>query len=216
MNVEGRYTMCTGSHPYIEVADTAEVRFVYATNGGVAMNVLNFRLSGGWTPELLADLAAAAEDSWETNLSPVISEAITLTETIATDLGSETGAQVTDPGGISGAKTGFVLPDNVTVAVSFRTNQRGRSHRGRLFHVGLVDNQVLGDVLDAGVATSIFDAYTAFFADIAAAIPGATHVIVSRCQDGVWLPTAEKTTMTSIQVEPTIDSMRKRLSGRGI
>jgi len=208
--------MCTGSHPYIPVNDTAEVRLVYSTLGGVAMNVINFRLVGGWTPELLTALAAAVEDSWETNLSPIVSEAVTLDETVATDLSSDTGAQITDPGGISGAHAGAALPNNVTVAVSFRTDQRGRSHRGRLFHVGMTEDQSSGDVLSGSNATTFLTAYESFFADIEAAVTDATHVVVSRCQDGVWLTTGETTTVTSYQVEPTLDSMRKRLLGRGI
>jgi len=207
--------MCTGSHPYIPAADTAEVRLIYDTAGGIAENVINFRKSGGWTLGDLSDLAAAVEDSWETNISPIVAETITLRETVATDISSEHGGQVTDVGGISGGQGNPVLPNNVTFVVSFRTASRGRSYRGRLYHVGITENFVTLDSLGDSNAAAFQADYENFFADIVTAVAGAEHVIVSRCQSGVWLTVAEVTPVTSYFVDSTIDSQRRRLAGRG-
>lgn len=207
--------MCTGAHPYIPAANTAEVRLRFATAGGLAENVLNFEKAGGWDLTDLADLAAAVEDSWETNISPIVAETITLTDTIATDISSETGGQVTDIGGISGAQPNPALPNSVTFVVSFRTASRGRSYRGRLYHVGLTENFVTLDSLGSSNASAFQTDYENFFADIATAVPGSSHVIVSRCHNKVWRTSAVVTPVTSYFVDETIDNQRRRLAGRG-
>jgi len=207
--------MCTGAHDYIEVPNTAEVRLMYNTAGGLAENVINFQKSGGWSLSDLADLAAAVEDSWETNISPIVAETITLTQTVATDISTETGGQVADIGGISGGQGNPALPNNVTFVVSFKTASRGRSYRGRLYHVGLTENFVTLDSLGDSNAAAFQADYENFFADIETAVPGASHVVVSRCNAGAWRTTAVVTPVTSYFVDSTIDSQRRRLAGRG-
>lgn len=207
--------MCEGPHDYIPVPDTAEVRLRYQTAGGLAENVINFSKSGGWDVDSLADLAAAVEDSWESNISPIVAETISLTDTIATDISSQTGPQVTDIGGIAGGQPNPALPNNVTFVVSFRTANRGRSYRGRLYHVGLTENFVTLDSVGPSNAAAFQGDYENFFADIATAVPGAVHVVVSRCQNGEWLTTGIATPVTSYFVDETIDSQRRRLAGRG-
>jgi len=208
--------MCTGSHPYIPVEDTAEVRMAYVTLGGVANNVINFRKSGGWDATSLGDLAQAVSDAWETEVSPRVSEDISLDSVTATDLSSATGPQVTLPAGISGANAQPVAPNNVTLAVSFHTNTRGRSYRGRLYHVGMSQSQITGDSIGDAGATATQEAYSDFFDSITTAVSGAEHVVVSRCQDDTWLTDGIATPVTAYSVEPTVDSQRRRLAGRGI
>jgi len=207
--------MCTGAHDYIPVPDTAEVRLMYNTAGGLAENVINFEKAGGWDLTSLAALAAAVEDSWESNISPIVAETITLTETVATDISTETGGQVTDIGGIAGGQPNPALPNNVTFVVSFRTASRGRSYRGRLYHVGLTENFVTLDSVGDSNAAAFQGDYESFFADIATAVPGSSHVVVSRCSGGEWRDTAVVTPVTSYFVDSTIDSQRRRLAGRG-
>ena len=208
--------MCEGAHPYIPVAETAEVRLKYETAGGVAENVINFQLDGGWDSTSLAALAAAVEDSWETNISPIVAETITLVDTTATDISTEFGPQVVDTGGISGAQGNPVLPSNVTFVVSFRTALRGRNFRGRLNHVGLTENFVTGDSISDSDAINFTNDYVSFFEDIATAVPGATHVIVSRCLAGEWRDVGVITPVNGYNVDTTIDSQRRRLKGRGM
>ena len=209
--------MCTGSHPYIPVPDTAQVQLIYTTPGGKAENVIYFAGPAPFDAAALAALAQACEDSWEVNIAPLVSNQITLFETVATDVSSETGAQVTDPGGINGGTVNSALPQNVTIAISFRTDKRGRSYRGRLYHVGLAESQVSGDEITEAFSITLRTAYEDFFSDVATAMDDGTHhVVVSRCQDGDWLTTAEVTDVTTYQVETTIDSMRRRLLGRGV
>jgi len=208
--------MCTGTHPYIPAENTAEVRLNYATLGGVAQNVINFRKGSAWTSSDLQDLANDVKDSWETNISTDVTEDISLDTIVATDLSSETGPQYTLPAGIAGAIASPALPSNVTLAIKFSTDFRGRSYRGRLFYVGLAENQVVGDQVSEAFQTGVQENFALFFGDILAGSTGAEHVIVSRCQDGSWLTDAVVTPVTAYTVDRTIDTQKRRLLGHGI
>lgn len=208
--------MCTGPHPYIPVPDTAEVKLIFNGPGGKAMNVINFTKDGGWDTSSISDLAQAASDAWESEISARVSEDVSLDSVVATDLSSSTGPQTTLPAGISGGNANPVAPSNVTVAVSFHTAFRGRSKRGRLFHYGSTNTQITGDSIGDAGATATQEAYQNFFDAIAGDVSGATHVVVSRCQDGDWLTTGETTEVTSYAVDPIVDSQRRRLAGRGM
>jgi hypothetical protein len=180
------------------------------------MNSYYFEKGSAISVTDLGNLAAAVEDSWELNITPLVCSDITLDRTVATDLTTDSSGQVVDPGGINGSNAGASMPDNVTLAISFRTALRGRSYRGRVYHVGVARSAVTGDSVGTSNALAYQEQYQAFIADILTAMPGWTHVVVSLCNEGSWRTTGVTTPVTSIQVDPTIDSQRKRLAGRGI
>jgi hypothetical protein len=208
--------MCIGTHPYIPVANTAEVRLFYATPGGVAENVLNFEKGSAWTAEELDALAATVRDAWETNISTVTSNATSLSTVVATDLSSETGPQATNVAGIAGALSSVAMPQNVTLAIKFSTALRGRSFRGRMFFVGLTDGQIEGDQLTVGSLATLLTKVGDFFHDIEGSSGTPSHVVVSRCADGVWRTTGVTTPVTAYSADRTVDTMKKRLLGHGI
>lgn len=208
--------MCTGTHPYIPVPNTAKVDLIFDTNGGVAMNSFYFEKGSALTEADLTAIATAAEDAWEADIAPGVAEAITLNRTVVTDLTTDSSGQVVNPGGISGSNSGGSLPDNVTIAVSLRSALRGRSFRGRVFHVGLPASDVDGDSISDAHAAEFVTAYQAFKDDVEAAVSGITMVVVSLCHDNTWRTTGVTTPITSIQVDTKLDSQRLRLLGRGI
>jgi hypothetical protein len=208
--------MCTGTHPYINVNDTIEVRLQYLTPGGVAENVLDFTKSSTVLDGDMEDMANAVKDAWEAHVGNATSEDITLTSVIATDVSSETGGGFEAIAGISGGFLQPALPGNATIAVSYKTAKRGRSYRGRTYHVGLPKTWQSGDTIGPTNATTLQEIYQAFYDAIATDMPDFVHTVVSRCQANAWLLVAETTPVTAIVVEPTIDSQRRRLAGRGI
>lgn len=208
--------MCTGTHPYIPVPNTAKVDWIFSTPGGVAMNSLYFEKGSALTEADLTAIAAAAEDAWESQISSIAATTVSLDRTVVTDLTTDSSGQVTDPGGISGGNSSEQLPDNSTVAISFRSALRGRSFRGRVFHVGLNVDNVANDSIGPSNATIFATKYQAAVDAIAASVSGLTHVVVSLCHDNTWRTTGVTTPVTSIQVDPILDSMRNRLPGRGI
>jgi hypothetical protein len=208
--------MCEGSHPYIPVDKVVEVRMQYSEPGGVAENVLNFRFTTAITGTILSNLATVLHSWFTTTLAPQKSVQVSLTRMILTDLSTATGPQLVYTTGLPESGTaGFdVMPGNVTLAVSLRSSLRGRSQRGRIYWIGMVDENVIGDRVTTGFQAALLAAHqvliSVVFTDICA-----TLVVVSRCHAHAWRTTGQATPVESITVDRTLDSQRRRLLGRG-
>jgi len=207
--------MCTGTHPFIPAANTAVVRMIFQTAGGLAMNVLHFTKPDGWDASSLLDLCDAVDSNYETTVKTFVSSDVLLKEVQAQDVSVEDGPFNSLVVLAAGGLNERVLPDNVTLAVSFRSGFTGRSRRGRLFHVGLTESQVTGDRLAASVQANLTTVYNEWFNSIVADMPTVEHVIVSYCHNGAWRTDALVTPVTALSIDDTTDSMRKRLLGRG-
>jgi hypothetical protein len=113
------------------------------------------------------------------------------------------------------------LPNNVTLTVSFRTANRGRSFRGRNYVVGLGETQVAGNTVAPSVITAFDGIYSQLLASPVAAI--ATWVVVSRfsgvdpvTKEPIPRVTGIATPITSVTVvDNVVDSQRRRLPKRG-
>jgi hypothetical protein len=101
----------------------------------------------------------------------------------------------------------------VTAAISWRTAKRGRSYRGRSFHIGMTSTMVTGSTLTAGTITSLTTAYNALLTAVNAS--GIALCVVSRFQNHVQLTNGESTPITVATIEGNLDSQRRRLIGRG-
>lgn len=208
--------------PFVEVPFVAEIELVYATPGGTAENTLYLKNTEGWDVESLTEAAGTVVTWWAENVAALISNQVSLVLVRATDLSSATSAQVnySAPLPAAGAAVSPVLPSNVTLAVTFHTGLRGRSYRGRNYWIGLCEPQVSGDTVLSGNVEAIVDAYEQFRTDMIAA--GYTWVVVSRYSGkdiltGKPLPraTGVATIVTTVTANPTVDSQRRRLAGRG-
>lgn len=203
--------MCTGPHDFIPASNTAKVEMRYTLLGQAAMNVFYFQGTTNWNLTTLQALAESCEAEWLSNLAAMQHMDCTLNSIVATDVETEDGLQYEHNAGDSGIKEGAPLPNNVTIAVSFRTGYSGRSRRGRLYHLGLVE----GDVTDNNVgvlnAAAILGAYGNFFAEVASTT-SSQHVVVSYCNNGEWRTDALVTPVASyVLTDTTVDTQRKRL-----
>lgn len=115
-----------------------------------------------------------------------------------------------------GAETGDQLPNNCSMAVHFGTGSAGRSYQGRNYVPVLDRDDVVGNFIDAAWANNIVTAYQSllFPGDI---VPdGWIWVIISRVQGGVRPAEALFHEVSSVSVvDLVVDSMRRRLPGRG-
>jgi hypothetical protein len=126
-------------------------------------------------------------------------------------------ADVTDVG----TSTPNIYALGSTFVVSFRTDLRGRSFRGRNYVIGLTEDMVDGNSLEAGVSEPWRLAY-AHLGTLVADIDW-TWVVVSRFSGVSGSPpeptprvAGVTTPITSVVVvDQFIDSQRRRLSGRG-
>jgi len=77
------------------------------------------------------------------------------------DAGTQTGAFGTNGSPTTGTLTSNPLPSQDTVAVSLYTGLAGRSNRGRLYHVGLVEDSIVDGLLAPTPATNLINCYLA-------------------------------------------------------
>lgn len=210
--------------PFVPVANTALFEFRYLLDLQHIENTLYFESAGAITPGDLTALINAMETFWIAEFKPLIPVNVELVEMVATDLTTSTSSQVTQPpvstqvGGVNDPS----LPNNVTISVSFRTALRGRSFRGRNYWPALWETGVVKNTLQDTIVTAIQDAYTALISDAGVSGAGFTWVVVSRFSgidgNGDPIPRVAGITTPVISctiVDPTIDSARRRLPGRG-
>jgi len=201
---------------FIPVNDCAMVELRYTFLGQQMENTLYFDFAGSSSPDVLLDIGSMVLDWWTEHLSPAQSVSLQLTEVFVTDLTSAVSPALSTPApdGSTGGKIGDPEPGNVSLAVSFKTGGRGRSSRGRNYFVGFVETQVTGNRVQHTDATDIQAAYQALIGIASAA--STPWVVVSRFLDGAPRVTGLKQDVTSVSLaDENVDSMRRRLNGRG-
>jgi hypothetical protein len=105
------------------------------------------------------------------------------------------------------------MPSNVTVAVKWTTGLRGRSYRGRTYHIGIPRSCVEGNLVATEYVADLKDAYQTLINRFTQT--GGAMVIASRQNNSVIRETGVSTPVTAVSIEHTIDSQRRRLPGRG-
>ena len=192
-------------------------------NGQQVENTLWFEFPTPPAQSDLVDLVGDVFGWWTTNIAPLTSQAVQLREISAISMDTASSPQFAFAPATAtfGTNTPNIVPGNVTLSVSFRTAQRGRSFRGRNYVVGLTEDQIAGNDVVAGVTTTWQAAY---FELIAVAVgAGWVWIVASRFSGvdpvtGDPIPRASGVTspITSvIVVDSFVDSQRRRLSGRG-
>jgi len=207
--------------PFIPVADAAKVALKFTAYGQQFINTLWFTKSGGWTAEDLIDLCTAV-NSWAiAEYVPLMSNEYSYEGSTAVDMSAEgqEGVEVPVVPPEEGGNVVAGLPGNVTAAIKFLTGFTGRSNRGRNYFVGLGENQVTGNTLSDSFTTAIigaFDALASYLTGLAA-----DHVVASLYSgvdsNGHPIPRSAGVTkvITQYAMDNLVDSMRKRLTGRG-
>lgn len=179
-------------------------------------NVTYWQSDAGVFAGTAAVIAAEYQASWVANLAPLSGTDMSLRELYFTDLSSETAPTYTVVPGTPIVGTGgtATLPNSVSLVVSFRTEGRGRSSRGRNYLFGLTEGVVTGNT----VSDTYANAALAFFDDWAAALGAGelAQVVVSRRTDGADRVTALVQPVTArVYTDQWIDAQRRRLPGRG-
>lgn len=209
--------MCESSTrpAFIPVPNVAKLTMGYRMNDSDMMNVHYFEKSGGWNASSIEQLAVEAAAAWGAHLSALQPAALTLRTATALSLFEPDSNVFELPVSSEGTRPGEILPGNVTLAVKFLTGFSGRSRRGRMFWLQLVEDDVANDTVDAEFLEDLLNGIAQFFQAIETAITGTNHVVVSYCQDGLWLTEGETTVVNGYTSEGIVDSQRRRLTGRG-
>jgi len=202
------------------VPDTALVELIFDQYDQTMENTLYFQSGESfvWTdPGQLATLAEAVAGWWLAEMADLTVSSVTLREVKATNLGVATGPSVSFVSGEPGGEVGSGEPGNVTCCVSLRSDQLGRSHRGRNYFVGIPDSETTGNTISGSFTGNYAFAYAqlpTYVEDLWD--PQAQWVVVSRFSLGAERPFGITSRITTIIiVNNDIDSMERRLTGRG-
>lgn len=202
---------------FIPAPECARVEFIYNIFQQTCQNVVYVQNETDWTDVTLQQLAEAAADWWSTELRNEVSDSCTLATVRCTDVAVENSWQVefNPTAGNTGLRTSPAMPLNVTLAIKFGTGLTGRSQRGRAYHVGLTEGQIVGNEMATGEAAAIVARWEDFENVIQAVSPFWTHVIVSYRHNNAPRAVAQVLDVVSYSSDGFIDSQRRRLSGRG-
>lgn len=201
---------------FIPVANCIQANLRLSFDGQEVENVLHFATPGVPTLTELADVAEGVEDWWITNMVTSVPSTVVFREVYATDQTSATGASFTAAGGNGTAGTAGspAMPNNVTIAMSLRTAFRGRSYRGRIYHIGLTEASIVDNELTSGAVTALNGIYALLLNS--ASFGGAELAVASRYLNNAPRVIGVATPVISILLaDPVVDSQRRRLPGRG-
>lgn len=187
----------------------------YTQQGQTCYNVFHFRTGGPASFTEQTTICATYKNWFYNEMRSQVSTGLSLNALFTRDLTSEFagGIVYTTDLPVAGLDARAQLPMNVTVAVSWRTNQIGKSFRGRSYHLGLVREQTVDSTLTSSQLTALQNIYTALRADYYTV--GFLMVVASRFTNGAPRPTGIITDIESVSIDPVLDSQRRRLPGRG-
>lgn len=203
--------------PFQIVPNGIEIAMRYTLESQQVANVFHVHEDNASEPTALIDVAQDVEAWWRQNIRPMQHRQLTLNEIVTTYLGEEDGIQYAlspaEPRG--GDHPGVAMPANVTLAISLRTGRRGRSYRGRLYHLGLTEDRVQASFVDPAHVVELVDAYDSLRIALGS-VAGRYLAVLSRWENGVIRPTGVLTEVASVTVtDGVVDSQRRRLPGRG-
>lgn len=201
--------------PFIPAERCAMLELVFTYDGQICENTLYFVDDVGWTVLKMNSLAAALKTWWDTNIKANVPPTLSLDLIRVTDLTTQTSPGIEYSTGLplAGTSGGAQLPNNVTGSVTFLTDQRGRSFRGRNYVLGLMEVQVTGNLLSSGIVA----VWEAAYEDLIALAVTLDHVWVVLSRFSLKAPRAAgvMTPVTGARMNNVVDSQRRRLPGRG-
>jgi hypothetical protein len=203
---------------FVPATDVVQANLRFTLLDQQLENTLYFEFdNGGVQPADMQTLGTDLILWWGTHVAPAVVDDVFMREVYLTDLSSQTAPTVTVVPGtnVTGGGTAAPLPNNVALCVSFRTEGRGRSARGRNYISGHGENAVSGNTFTSTISNSIRDAYEELL-DATTYTGSWTWVVLSRFEDGQPRLAGLVQPVTAVVLtDTTVDSQRRRLPGRG-
>ena len=202
--------------PFIPVPNTVQINVVYAMDGQEVENTLYYEKTTGVSATDLAALVEEVNAFLVDQLVPFLGNTIELIRLVGVLLDAADSLLYVSTTGLpfAGTASGPAAPNNVALCMSLRTGIRGRSFRGRNYIPGIPRDLITENTVGAGSVTAYEDAYNGLIG--LGGDDGWQQVIVSRFSGGAPRTTGVTTPVTAaFVVDPTVDSQRRRLPGRG-
>lgn len=205
--------------PFQPVPETAQFRLQFLLDGQKCENVFHVRRQGEWDADNLNEIAGAFVGWWTTIGKTLSGSSCILQRCIGKDISKEAGMGVEYTAALPMAGTSefALLPNNVAVAVKWGTGLAGRGFRGRTYHMGITLGflQLGSNRLTSSYQNALRSGYDALRTALDNALLGVEFVVVTRIYNGVVRMPALTSPISGVSVEGTVDSMRRRLPGRG-
>lgn len=197
--------------PFIPLQDGARVAITYEnTAGNQAVNVLWFvDQQGGPSNASIEDLVDMVRAWLVSDWADVAVSDWSAVKVEARGWNNKEDVYDVDHASTSGTLSSPALPSEVTIAVSLRTGFTGRSKRGRVYHVGIGEDNVVGDLISEAYQTALETAYAALIT--AADAIGFSWVVASFQSEGAPRALGVAANITEVViVDRIVDSQRKR------
>lgn len=161
----------------------------------------------------LGDIAAIFQDSWQTDMAPHLCSDISLVavEVRRLTLRDDLVVTVVPDAPIPGESDPPAVPSQVALVVTLKTDQAGRSHRGRNYIAGIPLNVVTDNEVSPEFRTAMQTAYVHLAANLEGLTTQYQPVILSRVSGGAPRVFGVFTTITAFQVNARLDTQRRRL-----
>lgn len=202
--------------PFIPATNVVQAEMIYTWDSQIVENVLHYQVPGGVDAAAMFLIGATLVDWWDTTMQPIVPSTVSLTEIRMTDLTAEfaPGASFTASLPLVGGQAFPALPNNVALSITKRTAFRGRAYRGRIYHVGLSESQVVDNKVTVAHVSALLAGYELIreITDVGGTIP---MVVVSKYEGGLPRGAALVTPVESFASDGIIDSQRRRLPKRG-
>ena len=201
---------------YVPIPNTVKVELVYSWDSQVCENVFHVKVPGEINTDLLDSIQGTFYSWYSVSLAAMQSNTVSFVKFILSDastqygISKEYGPGVVNAGLVSNNPS---LPNNVSVAMKWNTGLRGRSFRGRTFHVGLTESMVVGNNVTTDTRTYLLSTYAGLLSVLDA--QGWQLVVASKFQGNAPRTTGLATEILTVTTDGVVDSQRRRLPGRG-
>jgi len=203
--------------PFIPTPDCLQVEMIFNWDNQIVENVFHYDMGGGFNAADADMVAAAIKTAWDTTLKAQTAATCSLTKFRMTDVTTQTGFATEYATGlpIAGTKVSASMPNSVSVTIKKATAKRGRSYRGRMFFIGLTEDNVTNNIINSGLTTTFGNFFAAI--DSIAISAGGPAILSVRSLYNGNAPRSEGilTPVTSFITDLVVDSQRRRLPGRG-
>lgn len=196
--------------------DVAQLTLQYITDeGDTFTNGFHFHRTGGWTTTTLGDLLSEVGDAWQESVDNLCTANINLAGCKAVDLSDESGAFADLAYGtpLPGVRSGDAVALHTCMSVTITTIFRGRSYRGRIYHLGLANTDRQDEKHWQGTpAVAVSAGYGTFVTALQTALT-CEFGVVSKQIDGVPRTTGVFTEFQALIGRTKIATQRRRLNG---
>jgi hypothetical protein len=203
--------------PFVPNSKVVQITCKYSWDSQQCVNTMYAEYGDAPTPGMLAGMAAYVGGIIQSHMMPLQSSTVEFVGVKVQRLGAPTDL-VSDWFPLSPVHGGNLspsMPNSVSLAIAFRTGISGRSNQGRNFWIGLCESQCTQNRVLADVVDDIIQQYSDLVINMYSATT-AQMCVYSRYHNNEPRLLGLASTITSIVVtDYVVDSMRRRLPGRG-